>query len=215
MSSTQSPQPTQPSSPPEPPSWAQGLLALFLPARGRDGILGDLHEEYHETQLAARGTSGANRWFVRQTLGFVWRASLPWGLLVSAIMVGRDILDVAVPTSDFRLRAAVTTWTSISVFGATGLYSGWRTQRVLPGTAVAIVAAIMACLSDTLGGFVALVLVRPMITGDALAYRGLMEALDVPVVPMLILGTLVGTIGGGIGRGFSGLSSGLRVSPRT
>ena len=36
MSSTQSPQPTQPSSPPEPPSWAQGLLALFLPARGRD-----------------------------------------------------------------------------------------------------------------------------------------------------------------------------------
>jgi hypothetical protein len=122
---------------------------------------------------------------------------------------------VAVPTSDFRLRAAVTTWTSISVFGATGLYAGWRTQRVLPGTAAAIVAAIMACVSDTLGGFVALVLVRPMITGDALAYRGLMEALDVPVVPMLILGTLVGTIGGGIGRGFSGLSSGLRVSPRT
>jgi hypothetical protein len=196
-----------------PPFW--DLLPLFLPARGRDGILGDLLEEYQETQLAARGTAGANRWFVRQTLGFVWRACLPWGLLLSAIMVGRDILDVASPTSDFHLRAAVTTWASISAFGAAGLYAGWRAQRVLSGTGVAVVAAIMTCAIDTLYGFAAVLLVRPIITGDALAYRGLFEALDVPVVPILFLGALAGTIGGGIGRGLSELSSGLRVSPRT
>jgi hypothetical protein len=198
-----------------PPSWAQGLLALLLPARGRDGILGDLLEEYHEAQLAARGTAGANRWFVRQALGFLWRVSLPWGLLVSAILVGRGILDVAVPTSDFRLRAAVTTWTSISAFGAAGLYAGWRARRVLSGTAVGVFAGIMACVMGTLYALAAVLLARPTITGDAVAYRGLIEALDVPVVPLLILGTLAGTIGGGIGRGLSALSSGPRLSRRT
>ena len=216
MSSAQPPRPPQPAQPvqhPVPPFW--DLLPLFLPARGCDGILGDLLEEYHETQLAARGSSGANRWFVRQMLGFVGRACLPWGLLVSAIMVGRDILDVAVPTSDFRLRAAVTTWTCISIFGAAGIYAGWRAQRVLSGTAVAVVAAIMTCVISTLYAAAAVLLTRPTITGNALAYRGLIEALDVPVVPILILGMLAGTIGGGIGRGLSGLSSGLRVSPRT
>jgi hypothetical protein len=174
-----------------------------------------LLEEYHETQLPARGVSGADWWFARQTFGFLWRVCLPWGLIVSAIMVGRDILDVVVPTSDYRLRAAVTTWTCISIFGAAGVHAGWRAQRVLSGTAVAVVTAILASVGDTLGGIVAVLLVRPFVSGDALAYRGLIEALDVPVVPMLILGTLAGTIGAGIGRGLSGLSSGLRVSPRT
>jgi hypothetical protein len=85
----------------------------------------------------------------------------------------------------------------------------------LSGTAVAVVAAIMTCVISTLYAAAAVLLTRPTITGNALAYRGLIEALDVPVVPILILGMLAGTIGGGIGRGLSGLSSGLRVSPRT
>ena len=57
---------------------------------------------------------------------------------------------------------------------------------------------------STLYAAAAVLLTRPTITGNALAYRGLIEALDVPVVPILILGMLAGTIGGGIGRGLSG-----------
>ena len=209
--------PTEPRDPgrPQPQSWALALLSLFLPARGRDGILGDLLEEYHETQLPARGAAPANRWFVRQMLGFLWRASLPWGLLVSALMVGRDILDVTIPTSDFRLRAAVTTWTCISLFTAGGLYAGWRAQRTLSGTVVGFVAAVIACVISTLYASAAVLLARPTITGDALAYRGLVEALDVPVVPILILGVLAGTIGGGIGRGAGSMPSSKERMPTT
>ena len=214
MSSTQPPRAPQPSQPPAPP-WSVGFLALFLPARGRDGILGDLLEEYHETQLPARGVNGADWWFARQTFSFLWRMCLPWGLLMSATLVDRDIFDVAMPTSDFRLRSVVTTWAAISVFGAAGIYAGWRAQQVLSGTAVAIVVAIMACVISTLYALAAVLLAGPTIAGNALTYSGLMEALDVPVVPILILGTLAGTIGGGIGRGLRALSSGPRFSSRT
>ena len=68
---------------------------------------------------------------------------------------------------------------------------------------------------STLYALAAVMLAGPTLTGNALTYNGLMEALDVPVVPILILGTLAGTIGGGIGRGLSALSSGPRFSSRT
>lgn len=189
--------------PGQPPGWAQALLALFLPARGRDGVLGDLLEEYHEAQVPARGVAGANRWYVRQMLGFVWRASLPWGVLVSAVMIGRDVYDLAAPTADFHTRAAVSTYLCISMFATGGCIAAWRSRRALSGTVLGAATALMTCIvaltyAMTAGQF----LLNSAFAADPRAYAPLVEAADVPLIPIVILGILAGSIGGAVGRTF-------------
>jgi hypothetical protein len=186
---------------PQPPSWAQGLVALFVPARGRDGVLGDLLEEYHETQVPARGARGADRWYGRQAFGFLWRWCLPWGLLVSAIMIARDIYDLTLPTNDFRTRAAVTTYTCISVFAMGGFVAAWRSRRASSGLALGAVAALITCGIATVYALTAgAMLLNTAVAANPQAYAALVEANDVPIIPIIVLGALAGAIGGAIGK---------------
>ncbi|HEX4568140.1 MAG TPA: permease prefix domain 2-containing transporter [Vicinamibacterales bacterium] len=183
-----------------PPGWAQSLLALFLPARGRDGVLGDLLEEYHEAQAPARGAAAADRWYVRQVLGFVWRACLPWGVLVSAVMIARDVYDLAAPTEDFHTRAAVTTYVCISLFAGGGFMAAWRSRRALSGTALGATTALMTCAVASVYALTAgQMLLNSAFASDPRAYAPLVEAADIPIVPIVILGILAGSIGGAIG----------------
>jgi len=187
--------------PGHPPGWAQSLLALFLPARGRDGVLGDLLEEYHEAQAPTRGAPGADRWYVRQVLGFVWRTCLPWGVLVSAVMIARDVYDLAAPTADFRTRAAVTTYLCISLFATGGFIAAWRSRRALSGTAVGAATALMTCVVASVYALTAgQLLLHSAFAADPQAYAPLVAADDIPIVPIVILGTLAGSIGGAAGR---------------
>lgn len=198
-----------------PPSWAQRLLVLFVPARGRDAVLGDLLEEYREAQFPARGAREADRWYVRQVSGFLWRWCLPWGLIVSAMMIGRDGYDLARPTADFHTRAAVTTYACVSLFAMGGLMAGWRARRALSGTVLGAVAALIACGVITLYALtVGQILLGAAFSSDPKAYAALVETADVPIVPILILGTLAGSVGGGIGRLLTGWP-GSRASIRT
>jgi hypothetical protein len=198
----------------QPPSWAQSLIALFVPARGRDGVLGDLLEEYHETQLPARGVRRANLWYVRQVFGFAWRWSLPWGLLVSAVFVARDSIDLSMPTADFHMRAAVTSYVSIFVFALGGFSAAWRSHRALSGTALGAIAALITCAVTTLYALtVGAVLLNAAFSANPELYRALVETNDVPIVPILLLGVIAGSIGGAIGRLFTG-RSGSRAAAR-
>src|SRR5262249_20861791 len=113
----------------------------------------------------------------------------------------------SLPTQDLRLRAAVTTWSCIYAFGLAGLYAGWRAQRALSGTAIGFIAGGVTCIVATMFAFAASWLAGPSLAGNPDAYAALLEARDVPIVPILILGTLAASIGGGIGRA-------LRAGPR-
>jgi len=186
-----------------PPGWAQSLLALFLPARGREGVLGDLLEEYHDAQAPARGAAGADRWYVRQALGFVWRACLPWAVLVSAVMIARDVYDLAAPTADFYTRATVTTYLCISLFATGGCIAGWRSRRALSGTALGATTAVMTCVVASVYALtVGQLLLNSAFAADPWTYASLVEASDIPFVPIVILGVLAGSIGGAVGSAF-------------
>lgn len=200
---------------PQPPSWAQALLALFVPWRGRDALLGDLLEEYRETQLPARGARGASVWYARQLVGFSGRWCLPWGLAASAIMIARDMYDLSLPTFDFRARAAVTTYACISLFAMAGFVAGWRARRALSGAAVGVGAALIACAVTTLYALtVGALLLHAAYSANPVAYAPLVETADLPLIPILILGTAAGSIGGAVGR-LLNRSSGSRAAART
>jgi hypothetical protein len=185
-----------------------------VPARGRDGVLGDLLEEYSEAQLPARGARGADMWYLRQTFGFLWRWCLPCGLLVSAILIARDVYDLSFPTADFRTRAAVTTYASISVFAMGGFVAAWRSRRVLSGSVMGAVAALITCAIASLYALTAgAMLLNAASSANPQAYAALVETNDLPVIPIVILGVLAGSVGGAIGRLFTG-SSGSRAAAR-
>ena len=56
--------------PKAPPRWLEWTLLLFLPARDRETVSGDLLEEYREEQLPRLGTMRANLWYLRQSMSF-------------------------------------------------------------------------------------------------------------------------------------------------
>jgi hypothetical protein len=175
-----------------PPSWAQLLLASIVPARHRDGVAGDLLEEYNEVQLPRRGQGAADAWYVGQVLLFLWRAARWWGLALGALIVLRDALDVYVPTDDYYVRSAWTTYSAVTIYTACGLRAGWRYGRVVSGTVIGIVAAVIASLIG---------LLSPLLFLNALSPRGgLWELLDVPVPILLVFGAVLGTVGAAIGR---------------
>jgi len=56
--------------PEAPPRLLERVLCLFLPARDRETISGDLLEEYREEQLPRFGFLRANVWYLRQSISF-------------------------------------------------------------------------------------------------------------------------------------------------
>ncbi|HEX9368790.1 MAG TPA: permease prefix domain 2-containing transporter [Vicinamibacterales bacterium] len=179
-----------------PPSWAQSLLAVIVPARNRDGITGDLLEEYHEVQLPRRGERAADVWYLRQVLLFLWRAARWWGLALGALIVVRDAMDVYVPTSDYYIRSAWTTYTSAAIYAGCGLRAGWSYGRTLSGTAIGIAAAVIASIVG---------LLSPLLFLTAISARAeLWEVLDVPAPILLVFGAVLGTLGAAIGSAAGG-----------
>jgi hypothetical protein len=190
--------------PEHPPRWAQSLLSLFVPVRGRDGVLGDFLEEYHDAQVPARGVSGADRWYMRQALGFAWRACLPWAVCVSAVMIARDFYDLALPTAHFQTRAAVTTYVCIALFTVGGFTAAWRSRRALSGMALGAIVALIACVVASLYALtVGQLLLNSAFAADPRTYAPLVATADIPVVPIVILGILAGSIGGAVGKAIS------------
>ncbi len=68
-----------------PPRWLQRTLLLFLNARDRETISGDLLEEYREEQLPRSGSIRANYWYLRQLVSFAAIRILGGSLLKQAL----------------------------------------------------------------------------------------------------------------------------------
>jgi hypothetical protein len=184
-----------------PPAWAERIVALLVPERGRDGVLGDLLEEYRESVLPQRGEAAADWWYVRQAAGFLWRASLPWAIVVGLILGVREVLDATVPTTDnFHFRAAVCTYLGFATYASAGVSAGWRSGRTLAGFAVSLVITLVATATDVASVVGVAALLSTGAVHSASSYEGLYEGLDVPILPMLIVGGALATIGAAIGK---------------
>jgi hypothetical protein len=186
-----------------PPSRAIALISLLAPASRRDSIVGDLLEEYSETQVPRDGQRAADRWFMRQALGFLWSAAAAPGLLLAVLLTLRALWDAVLPVADLSTRAAITTWAAMALFAATGFRSG-RTTRQLTS---AMVTALTATAIATIAGYAMWLAVigivvavehglRP-VTADALR-----EGLDIPAHVIAVIGVVLATLGALAGRAF-------------
>ena len=178
-----------------PPSWAQSLVGLSVAPRNRDGIVGDLLEEYREVQVPQRGQAGADVWYIRQALLFQWRAARWWGLALGGVLVIRGAFDIYLPTDDYYARSVWTTSAAISIYVACGLRAGWYYGRVLSGTVIGFTAAGIASVI----GFLPALLFLGGLRDEENTYTGLSQALDVPVPLLLVLGAVLGSFGAAIG----------------
>jgi hypothetical protein len=201
-----------------PPRRAQWLIGVLVPRATRDSVLGDLLEEYTETQLPARGQAAADRWYMRQSLGFLWTAASPAGLWMAGNLTGRLMLDVvsidgATP-GQLAARAWVTTLIAMAIFAACGFRLGRSTGRATGAVPMAVAATGIATVAGYLGAFLLMAIATATSTAEPRVWGALNEGLDIPAHVIAVIGVVLATAGATIGRMFTG-SSGSRASIRT
>ena len=113
-----------------PPAWAEAILCLFLRSEDRDTVSGDLLEEYREAVQAGGDRPAADRAYLRQAAGFLWRATWMWAVLLALLTLGRFALDVFVRPASFHMRSVVDTYLHVAVFLAIGFGAAWRRRSV-------------------------------------------------------------------------------------
>jgi len=130
-----------------PPSWAQTMLGWLLPSASEETVCGDLLEQYRDSVLPARGRARADRWYVKQVFGFLWRLCGVFVALRVVAVAGRDIVDALWPPEHwaiagaYQFRSAVTTYAAILTYAAAGLFAGYRTGRAKTGIVSAVASA--------------------------------------------------------------------------
>jgi hypothetical protein len=187
---------------PQPPALARSWIEILAPAGRRDAIVGDLLEEYHETQVPEFGVVAANRWFRRQALGFLWSAAAVPGMLVGAILTARTLLDVARPLPDTADRAWLTTLAIMATFTLTGFRLGLSTRRISGAIAMAVAATAVGTVAAYTAVFIAMGVAGAFVHPGPAAWAGLREGLDVPAHVIVLIGTALAAIGAAYGRAF-------------
>jgi hypothetical protein len=177
-----------------PPAWADVLVSLMVDADDRENVPGDLVEEYCESILPAVGRSRADIWYLRQTLGYVWRATAPWGALQAAALLARALWDWFWPTHDFMLRASISTYTGIAIGLSVGLWTGWRTASLRSGAFAGLASSAIAAVVSVAGLLTTFSAFHDPVTRAAIdGSGGLSECLSLPVIliaPATVLGFL-------------------------
>jgi hypothetical protein len=189
-----------------PPAWAQSLLTLVTSARDRDGVLGDLHEEYSDTVLPERGEAAANRWYQRQMWGFVWRASRGAGAALGGYLFARVLLDMVAPAATPAGRATMTASLALALYALLGFRAGRRSGRAASGAVVAVGATLVAVMAVMVLGLMIAGIAGPWLRTHRAAWAGLIEGFDQPVVPMLLLGGTIASLGAALGKRYTGAS---------
>ena len=145
-----------------------------------------------------RGRAAADRWYVRQVAGLLWRTTWLWGALLGAAAVTRTALDWFVPPTNFHTRAVVTTYTAIALFIAAGFWVVWRSRSVPAAAFAAISISVIAGVIDLASTGVMITIWQDPDTRTAIAQSGgVDEGFALPVfmfVPAIVLATLGGLI---------------------
>jgi hypothetical protein len=183
----------------KPPAWAEGTLRLLLAPKDRDSVSGDLLEQYRDTIVPARGRHAADAWYACQVAWFLWRATWLWALIFSGAFIARTAYDWLVPTTDFHVRAEVSTYIGVATFLLIGFWAAWRSGSVIAGTVVAALASQIAAVFSVIGASALLAFWHdPQTLRSIAGSGGLEEVYLLPfmmIVPALILGTIAGAAG--------------------
>lgn len=184
-----------------PPELAQSLVSMLVPHHTRDSVVGDLLEEYRE-QTPARGEAAADRWYVRQALGFVWRASLMPGLALGGSLAGRNLLDVVAPVSDLWFRAQMSTLIGMAIFAIWGFRLGRATGRVEGAVVMALVASVAGTAVGLVVTLAAMGVAGLVLDVDPRTWAALSEGLDIPLPIIAVIGVVLASAGAAFGRTF-------------
>ena len=179
-----------------PPRWAEAVLRIVLPRRDRETVSGDLLEEYREHVAPTRGVPAADRWYVRQVAGFVWRSQWGWAVALSVVFVGRVSWDWLIPTTDFHVRAEIATYASASVLLLAGAVAGWRSQSIAAGAIAGAAVAIIAAAFDLAASSLLLATLPHQATFAAAEQSGgISEVFTLPFI-LIVRATVLGLLGG-------------------
>jgi hypothetical protein len=191
-------------------------VSALAPAHGHDSVVGDLLEEYRESQVPERGVAAADRWFVRQALGFLWTASAPAAWAMAGNLSARTLLDVSLPTADLSARAWITTLIAMGIFAWHGFRLGRSTGRIVGAMPLALAATVLGTMfayALTFAMF-AMFSMAAALDADPRAWVVLREGLDVPAHLIAVIGVVLATAGAAAGRMAKGLSA-SRAATRT
>lgn len=183
-----------------PPARAQALIAALAPAARRDSIVGDLLEEYHDTQVPEHGVAAADRWFVRQALGFLWSASAPAAWAMAGNLSARTLIDVAFPAGELSTRAWVTTLIVMGIFVASGFRLGRSTGRVAGAALTALSVAVIGTALAYAIGFLMIGVAAIAFHPDPRAWGNLWEGMDIPTHVIAAIGVVLASLGAAAGR---------------
>jgi hypothetical protein len=141
----------------------------------------------------------ADRWYVRQVFGFMWRSARWWGTLLAVSFVLRTALDWRVPTTDFQGRSAASTLLGIGLFLLVGFSAGFRSGSVSAGPIMGFTTAALAAVLSCLGAATLLAIWHDPTTMLAIRGSGGLDEVFVLPIVMLLPGTVLGTVGGVLG----------------
>src|SRR5262249_56038237 len=130
--------------------------------------------------------------------GFVGRTAWLWALVFSAPFLARTAYDWLVPTTDFHLRAQLSTDLGVATLLLIGLWAGWRARSFAAGVAIAVVVSQIAAIISVVGaGLLFALLATPDVRRAIDGSGGLGEAFVLPFM-MIIPALIVGSAGSGI-----------------
>ena len=186
-----------------PPSWAESLLRMLLPARDHESVSGDLLEEYRQSIVPSRGAA-ANRWYVSQVAGYMWRQTWMWAALLAAICVTRYLFDTLAPIHYTRgvvaLRSAVMSWALAGAFFGCGAWHTWRTRNPITGLLLALATASIGGLLTILVTGVSLAIRHDPATMAAIAGSGGIDELwAIPLLLQPLAALVTGSAGALVG----------------
>src|SRR5262245_51016831 len=182
-----------------PPRWAESLLRLVLTSRDWATVSGDLLEEFRQSIRPKRGPSAADRWYVRQVMGFVVRSNVVPGLLFGGAFVARTALDWLQPPTEFHTRSLISTLVAISILLVSGIMASWKSGTILAGGLSGVATTALAALVSTIGTLLLLAIWHDPTTLQAIeGSGGLSEVFFLPVM-VIVPGVLLGAIGGVVG----------------
>jgi hypothetical protein len=148
------------------------------------------------------GVAAADRWFMRQALGFVWSAAVIPGALVGVVITGRTLVDAAIPVADTAGRAWVTTLAVMLIFMFTGFGLGLSRRRFGGVVVTAIAATAVGTILAYAATFAAIIAAQALVHPGAAAWLGLREGLDIPAPVIGVIGTVLASVGALFGRAF-------------
>jgi hypothetical protein len=190
----------------EPPILARLLLEQVLPLETEESVSGDLLEEYRHRILSGPDDLSANLWYVKQAVGFVWRAVWIFTLLTAAAVVLRDIVDTLVPVVPgphaYQLRSSLTTWSAVAIYLSSGFFTAVKTGKISAGALVALVSHVagqLIAIAAGVGLFVSVISRDPATLQEFQMTGGWGEAWGVPLM-LVPIALLLGLVGGCCGR---------------